>query len=203
MPKLNSSSPTYCCEDRHRSGQVPDGRRTKIGATRLVADIFNRVTVALGEIADVPLRQIFGPVTSMRAEHRHTDLPLDDVLPLVGVRMPAQLAQIARLEVEDHARDRPRDREAAGIDAPLPAPLEDGMWDLFEEFKLVRLRRQLQPLEWGRPLLRWHRPAGEVHLIFRKPVKGRCSAGIAIGHRSVRPSLVMGRLWRRYENLVG
>ena len=43
-------------------------------APRLVADIFDRVLVTLGYVADVPRRHALGPVTPVRAEHRHADL---------------------------------------------------------------------------------------------------------------------------------
>jgi hypothetical protein len=42
--------------------------------TKLIADIFDRLPVTLGYVADVPRRQAFGPVTAVRAEHLHADL---------------------------------------------------------------------------------------------------------------------------------
>src|SRR5262249_41505620 len=70
-------------------------------AALLVADVFDRMSVALWDIAYVSLRQGLGPVAAVGTEHRHTDFALDDILPLVGRWMPMQLTQAARLQVEN------------------------------------------------------------------------------------------------------
>ena len=71
----------------------------------LVADVFDRVPVALRDVADVAFVERLGPVAAARAEQRDADLPLEDVLPFVGRRVPVQLPQRARVEFEDRAGD--------------------------------------------------------------------------------------------------
>jgi hypothetical protein len=57
----------------------------------------------------------------VRAEQTDAELTIDDVLPLVRIGMPMQLAQAARLEVENNARDCLRYGEAIGADPPFAA----------------------------------------------------------------------------------
>src|SRR4029453_2949624 len=88
-------------------------------ARKPAADILDRVTIALRDVADVTLLQSLDPLAAGRAEKGDPPLPFDDVLPLVGVRMPVQCPQCAGIEIEHDAGDRLRNREASGIDAPL------------------------------------------------------------------------------------
>src|SRR5271157_6652202 len=80
------------------------------------------------DVADVALFQRLDPVPTAGAEHRYADLPFDDILPLVGSRVPVQFPQRPRVEVEDRARNRLGNRKIVGIDQPSPASLvvDDG-----------------------------------------------------------------------------
>ena len=124
LPKLVASTsgglPAIHCD---RSIVLVDaGVEPDQDAARLVADVLDRVPVPLRDVADVALLQRLGPVTPVRAEHRHADLPFDDVLPLVGRRVPVQLPQRPGLEVEDRAGDGLGDRKLGGIDHATAGP---------------------------------------------------------------------------------
>ena len=136
-----------------------------------VADVFDRVSVSLRDVADVALLQRLGPVTTARAEHRYADLALDDVLPLVGRRVPVQFPQRPRIEVEDRAGNRLGNRKIVGIDQPQPASLvvDDGR--LGEQPPLVGLRRQLLALERRRRFLRRHDPRAKYTSFSGNPSK--------------------------------
>jgi hypothetical protein len=47
--------------------------------------------VTLRDVADVSLRHGLGAIPAVRAEHRHADVPLDEIMPFVGGRMPVKL----------------------------------------------------------------------------------------------------------------
>src|SRR5258708_29268670 len=67
---------------------VDAGIQSDENATGLAADVLNRVPISLGNIADVPLFQFLDSIAAVRTEHRHADVPLDNVLPFVGVGVP-------------------------------------------------------------------------------------------------------------------
>ena len=85
--------------------------------------------------------------------------------------MPVQLAQCPRIEVENDAGDRLRNREPAGIDAPLAAPFEHTVRRLGKQRELVRLRWKFDTLERRRLLVGRRRSAGEVDLLFWESFK--------------------------------
>ena len=145
-----------------------------------------RVPVPLRDVADVALLQRLGPVTAVRAEQRRADLPLEDVLPLVGVRVPVQFAQCPRLEFEDGTRYGLGDRKLAGIDQPQPASLVVDERIIGEESILVRQRRPLAPAERGGRLLGRQYPVGEVHLLLREAVEGRFGHAEVLGQQRLR-----------------
>ncbi len=138
-------------------------------AAGLVADVLDRVAVALGDVADVALVERLGPVAAVRAEQRDADLALDDVLPLVGGRVPVQLAEAARLEVEDHAGDRLRDRER-GRHRPATRARPCGPSGAPGRAAGTCASRGASasgPCRSGGIALGRHRPAGEVDLVLR------------------------------------
>src|SRR5262249_41204712 len=109
-------------------------------ARRLIAYILDRVAVALRDVADVTLLELLGAEAAVRAEQRDADIACDDILPFIGVRVPMQRAQPAGVEIEDDTGDGLRNREAAGIHAPLATTGEGRMRRLSQEAIFVRLR---------------------------------------------------------------
>src|SRR4051794_30726835 len=105
------------------------------------------MAVALRDVADIALLQLLDAVAPVRAEQGDTELAVDDVLPLVGIRMPVQRPQRAGIEIEHDAGDGFGDREAAGIDAPLAAALIGRVRRLRQQAVFVGFRRQLPALQ--------------------------------------------------------
>ena len=58
-----------------------------------VADVLDRVPVPLRGETDVALLERLRAIAPARTEQRDADLPLEDVLPLIGVGVPVQLPQ--------------------------------------------------------------------------------------------------------------
>ena len=61
--------------------------------------------VTLRDVTDVSRMQKFRPETAVRPKHGHAYIAVDNVLPFVRVGVPVQLAERARFEVENYARD--------------------------------------------------------------------------------------------------
>lgn len=97
-----------------QSDQNPAGRR---------ADVLDGMAIALRNVGDVAVTQCHDPITAVRAEHRAVKVTGDDVLPFVGVRVLAHLAQAARLQIENDVRDGLGNRETIGADALLAPEL--------------------------------------------------------------------------------
>jgi len=68
----------------------------------LAAEVCDGMAIALRDVRDVPFGQRFNSIAAVRAEQTDAELTIDDVLPLVRIGMPMQLAQAARLEVENN-----------------------------------------------------------------------------------------------------
>jgi len=61
-------------------------------ATAFRSHVLDGVAIALRNVADVALGQGLGSESAVRAKHRDADLALDHVMPLVGGRVPVELA---------------------------------------------------------------------------------------------------------------
>src|SRR5262249_20924955 len=79
----------------------------------LAAGVLYVMPVALRHVADIAGGELLEAHAAVRSEHAHAGPAGDVVLPLVGVGMPMQLAQAARLDLHDRAGHRRRDRELA------------------------------------------------------------------------------------------
>src|SRR5437667_1527142 len=140
--------------------------------TGLVTNIFDRMPVTLRDVADVPRMKLLDAEATMRTEHRHGQIAIDDVLPLIRVGMPVQLPQRARFKIENHAGDRSRNRKSRRIDAPFATAFEHAVRRVGKHPKLVRLwRREARSLEILRYLIRWYGAAREINLLLRKAIK--------------------------------
>src|SRR5690348_227023 len=107
----------------------------------VIAVVLNRVAESRRNEADIPSVERLLPPTAVRAEQGDAHPSGDDVLPFVGIGMPVQLAQAARIEVENHAGNGSRDGKAVLADAPLSAARMDGMRRLLQQTELVRVGR--------------------------------------------------------------
>src|SRR5262249_21140222 len=128
--------------------------KTDQDPTPLATDVFDRVPIPLWNIADIAIVQLFCSKSTVRAEHRHAQITLYNVLPFVGVWMPVKFAQRAWFEIENYTGNRCRNWKARGINAPFAAAFENCMRRACEHSKLVRLgRRDARPLKVFRHLL--------------------------------------------------
>ncbi len=127
--------------------------------TGFITNIFDRMPVTLRDVADVPKMKLLDAEATMRTEHRHTEIAVDDVLPFVRVGMPVQLAQRARFKIENYPGDRRRDWKPAGIDAPFATAFEHAVRRVGKHPKLVCFwRREARSLDILRYLIRWLAP---------------------------------------------
>jgi hypothetical protein len=103
LPKIGGENVRRVTGDPLRQvDRLIDSRvKTNQNATRLVAHIFDRVPVALRNVTDVTVFQCLDAEASVRAEHRDSDPTVNDILPLICVGVPMQLAQRARIKIED------------------------------------------------------------------------------------------------------
>jgi len=162
--------------DPHREidGFVMACVETDQDAADLAADVLDGMAIALRDVADIALVQRLDTVAAVGTKQRDADLPLDHVLPLVRGWMPVELAQAARLQVEDDARDRLRDREPVGTNPPLAPALVDGMRLLSEHPISMSIgRRSERPLEVRLDRLGRLRAAREVNFVFREAFESR------------------------------
>src|SRR5207249_12145928 len=88
-------------------------------AAALGANVVDVVAEALRDVAGIAGAELLVARPAAGAEQAHADLAADYVQPFVGVRVPVRLAHRPRLQLQNDARDGPRDRELAGADAPL------------------------------------------------------------------------------------
>src|SRR5207244_10017257 len=97
--------------------------------------------VTLRDKTDVSSVQEVRPETAVRPKHGHAHVAVDNVLPFISIGMPMQLAECARFEVENYARDCRRNRKSCRINAPFATTLEHAMRRFGKHPKLVGLRR--------------------------------------------------------------
>jgi hypothetical protein len=74
-------------------------------AQRRGAGVFDIVPHGERDIADVPATEIERPRLSVGGEHAHAPLAADVILPFVGVGMPVQLPQAARIDLDKRGRN--------------------------------------------------------------------------------------------------
>ena len=95
VAKTSTGLPAIHAEKINRL--VRSGVKTDQHPTGLVTDVFNRMPIALWDVSDIAGVQLLGSKSAMRAEHRHAEVAFDYVLPFVGIWVPVQFAQGARL----------------------------------------------------------------------------------------------------------
>src|SRR5439155_9304757 len=140
--------------------------------TRFATNIFNGMPIALRNVADVAGLQLLDLEAAVRTKHCHAEIAVDDVLPFVCIRMPVQLTQCSRFEIEDYTGDRSCNRKPCGIDAPFTTAFKHTVRRVRKHSKLVRLRRRnTRSLQILRYLIRWNSTARKVDLVLRKIVK--------------------------------
>src|SRR5436190_12129981 len=98
--------------------------------------------VTLRDVSGVSAVQEFRPETAVRPKHSYVDIALDNVLPFVRVGVPVQLAECARFEVENYARDCCCNWKSCRINAPFAAAFEHPVRRFRKHPKLVGLRRR-------------------------------------------------------------
>ena len=136
-------------------------------AAARLADVFDGVAEALGDVADIALVERFGAVAAVGAEHGDADLAFDDVLPFIGRGVPVEFAEAAGFQVEDYASDRGGDGEAGRVDAPFAAAFVNRVGRFGEHAELVREGRLFAALQVG--LLRGGGLGrGRSRLLFRE-----------------------------------
>ena len=148
---------------RIEDDQDPGGRR---------AGVLERVAIALRDVADVAGGERRLTVAAARAEERGPDRAGEDVLPLVGVGMPVELAERPGGELEDDAGHRRGNRKVLRLDAPLPAPRKRLERILREKLVPVGMGRRLDAAERRGSRLGGQRALGEVDLLGGKVAEG-------------------------------
>ncbi len=172
---------------RHPKGEIDRFVTSGVEADQqpagLVADVLDGMAIALRDIGHVAFAQRLDPVTAMGTEQRDVELTVDHVLPLVRIRMPVQLAQSSRVEVQDDPGHGLRDRETARADPPFAAELVDRVGLLGQEPVFVRCRRRIQRTRHhGRRDWATH----EVGFLGRKSVEGLFGLSEVLGQQALR-----------------
>ncbi len=103
---------------------INSGVETDQHATLLAPDVFNRLPIALWDVADITSVQFLSAKAAVRGKHRHAEVAFDYILPFIGVGMPMKFAQHGWFEVEDYAGNRGRNWKPRRIDAPFTPPLK-------------------------------------------------------------------------------
>ena len=129
LPEIGGEHVCWITRDplRQVDRLIGSGVESNQNATRLVAHIFDRMAVTLRNITDIALPQCLDPEATVRAKHGDGNLTVNDILPLIRVGVPMQLAQPAWIKIEDDSGDGRRDRETRRIHAPFAATLIDRM----------------------------------------------------------------------------
>ena len=111
---------------------------------RKVADVFDRVAVALRNVSNVARFKDLGAKAAMGPEKCHADASRNDILPFGRGWMPVQFAQSAGFELQNDPGHRLRNWEIRRIHSPFSPPFVNRMRLLRRQAILVGERRRFR-----------------------------------------------------------